>query len=93
MVSSFDFTGGDPVPMMDPSQGSWKCAGPCEIVVRYGGLYGNQAICAQKPHLTCATGMSPTFTAETQTWECRATCDNGQYDQVMFENSLVCVPC
>jgi hypothetical protein len=61
--------------------------------VRYGGLYGSQHVCAQRPMLTCDLGQTETFIPETQDWQCKPTCDNGQFDQVMYQNQLVCVPC
>lgn len=87
-----------PPPMCPPGQqfdlvgGSWRCV-PCAVQVQYGGIYGFQRVCADRPMDMCPPGESPTFVYETRSWQCRATCDNGQYDQVYLRGMLVCVPC
>lgn len=71
----------------------WRCDLPCEVIVHYGGLYGGLTKCAANPDLSCGDGEVPTFVFETESWECRPTCDNGLYDQQYLNGMLVCVPC
>ena len=70
----------------------WVCR-TCEVVIQYGSLFGGRRVCARRPVLACPSGKVPTLVYETNTWECRQTCDNGEYDQLMLDNRLVCVPC
>lgn len=72
---------------------SWRCDGPCDLVIHYGSIYGGQNVCAPTPRISCPGGQVPTFVYETQRWECRTTCDNGLYDQIRLDGQLVCVPC
>jgi len=74
------------------SKGQWECT-DCAIVVTYGGAYGNYRRCANAPTIKCDDGQVPTWVFETETWECKKTCDNGQYDQHTIGGELVCVPC
>lgn len=74
------------------SKGQWECT-DCAIVVTYGGAYGNYRRCANEPNIKCEDGQVPTWVFETETWECKITCDNGQYDQHTIGGELVCVPC
>ena len=71
---------------------TWDCT-DCTIVVTYGGAYGNYRRCASLPTITCETGQVPTWVFEDEAWECKKTCDNGQYDQHTIGGILVCVPC
>ncbi len=73
--------------------GGWRCEPPCELVVHYGSIYGGQNVCASYPRISCSIGTVPTFVLETETWECRATCNNTLYDQLTLEGRTVCVPC
>jgi hypothetical protein len=72
---------------------AWSCEPPCEIIIHYGGIYGGANVCTERPRLTCPGGQSPTFVYETQTWECRPTCDNTLYDRILLDGAVVCVPC
>lgn len=71
----------------------WECRPPCEIIVHYGGIYGGQNVCTERPRSSCPSGQSPTFVYETQTWVCRPTCNNTLYDQIVLEGQVVCIPC
>jgi len=73
--------------------GTWECDPPCDLVIHYGAIFGNQTSCAENPDLQCGFGTVPTFVFESESWECRATCDNGMYDQIWFNGALMCVPC
>ena len=73
--------------------GTWTCDPPCDLVIHYGAIYGNETVCAENPDLECPAGTVPTWVFETDTWECRPTCDNGLYDQIWVEGALFCVPC
>jgi hypothetical protein len=74
------------------SKGTWECT-DCSLVVTYGGIYGNYRRCVSLPHLDCPQGQTPTWVFEDDQWECKPTCDNGQYDQHTIGGQLVCVPC
>ncbi len=77
---------------IDYRAGSLVCV-PCELIIQYGAIYSGRRVCAPIPHLECSGGLTPTFVFETQTWECRTTCDNGLYDQHFLGGMLICVPC
>ena len=77
---------------LDATGGAFHCV-PCDIIVQFGALYAGRRVCAPSPHLSCSGGETPTFVFETEAWECRPTCDNGEYDQHMIGGLLVCVPC
>lgn len=72
---------------------SWVCEGPCEIIVRYGYMFGFRQVCTERPRLMCPAGQSPTFDFSTERWLCRATCDNTTYDRVLLDGLVLCVPC
>jgi hypothetical protein len=89
----------DPPPACPPGQSpqftskqTWECT-DCALVVTYGGAYGNYRRCVSEPHLDCPSGQVPTWVFEDEQWECKNTCDNGQYDQHTVDGMLVCVPC
>jgi hypothetical protein len=71
---------------------TWECT-DCSLVVTYGGQYGNYRRCVNAPQLVCPDGQVPTWVFEDEQWECKPTCDNGQYDQHTINGQLVCVPC
>jgi hypothetical protein len=79
-------------PAYDQRSG-WYCADPCEVVITYGHLYGNQVVCAPRPRIMCGPGTVPTWVYETNRWECRPTCNNGQYDLYLFMGAQICIPC
>jgi hypothetical protein len=70
----------------------WECT-DCALVVTYGGIYGNYRRCVNEPTIVCPDGETPTWVFETEQWECKTTCDNGQYDQHTVDGLLLCVPC
>jgi hypothetical protein len=80
-------------PTYHPDTGAWTCDPPCDLIIHYGGIYGNLTVCAEDPDLECPDGTVPTWVFETQEWECRPTCDNGLYDQIWVGDALFCVPC
>lgn len=71
---------------------AWSCLN-CEVVIQYGDLYGGKRVCVDRPRMACPSGQVPTLVFESASWECRATCDNGEYDQLQLGDRLVCVPC
>ena len=73
--------------------GSWRCERGCEILITYGHLYDNEIRCAPRPDVECGPGQTPHFAFESETWVCRPTCDNGQYDIFRFGTAQVCIPC
>lgn len=72
---------------------SWVCEGPCEIIVRYGYMFGFRQVCTERPRLQCPMGQSPTFDFSTERWVCRPTCDNTTYDRIWLDGRVVCIPC
>ena len=70
----------------------WICT-DCSVVVSYGGLFAGLRRCANTPNLMCPQGTVPTFTWPQETWQCATTCNNGLYDRVYINGTLVCVPC
>lgn len=71
---------------------TWECT-DCSLVVTYGAAYGNYRRCVNMPQIQCPDGQVPTWVFEDEQWECKTTCDNGQYDQHVAQGLLVCVPC
>lgn len=78
--------------VLDYRYGALECV-PCEIIVRFGGIFGGERVCTDVPENNCPSGQVPTFEIETRMWECDATCDNGLYDRQLIDGALVCVPC
>ncbi len=75
------------------ASGMWRCDPPCDLIIHYGSIFGGRNVCAGIPDITCPSGQVPTFVEETETWQCRATCNNGLYDRINLDGMLVCVPC
>ncbi len=76
------------------ASGRWRCDGPCDLIIHYGSIYGGRNVCAPNTPMTpCPSGQSWTFREESETWECRATCDNSLYDRITIGGGVVCVPC
>ncbi len=73
--------------------GTWRCERGCEVVVTYGGLYDGLIVCAERPTVTCPRGQTPHYAFESEVWECRPMCDNGQYDIHMLGSAVICIPC
>lgn len=83
------FEGGE-----EAGEAHWECEPPCELIVHYGGLFGNKTVCAEDPDIQCPNaGEVPTWVYETEEWECLPMCDNGMYDQIWLDGAVVCVPC
>jgi len=86
-------------PSYAPS-GRWHCMPLCDpndndvVVINYGATYGNVSICASAPPTTgCSQGQVWTWDYEDEQWVCEPECDNGQYDQHVYNGQTVCVPC
>jgi len=73
--------------------GEWRCERGCEVVITYGGLYDGLIVCAERPNVTCPRGQTPHYAFESEVWECRPMCDNGQYDIHMLGSAVICIPC
>ncbi len=73
--------------------GTWRCERGCEVIITYGGLYDGLVVCAPRPDVTCGPGQTPHYAFESEVWECRPMCDNGQYDIHMLGSLTVCIPC
>jgi hypothetical protein len=75
-----------------PASG-WVCDRGCEVIVRYGGVFGNRAVCAQRPQETncrgfCFVSFNPTLEA----WECARRCAGGMTG-IRWAGLQVCLPC
>jgi hypothetical protein len=89
-----------PPPPMCPSDQSpsyrgagWVCEGVCEIIIRYGYMFGFRRVCTQRPNIMCPSGQVPTFDFGSERWLCRPTCNNTTYDRINLGGLLVCIPC
>lgn len=72
----------------------WACTGPCDLLVSYGGLFGNRVVCAPQPTSTmCSSGETLTFDLNSETWQCQTSCQGGTYDPATLSGVGVCVPC
>ncbi len=73
--------------------GTWRCERGCEVIITYGALYDGLVVCAERPTVTCPPGQTPHYAFESEVWECRPMCDNGQYDIHMLGSAVICIPC
>ncbi len=73
--------------------GAWRCERGCEVLITYGGLYDGLVVCGPRPDVTCPPGQTPHYAFESEVWECRPMCDNGQYDIHMLGSLVICIPC
>ena len=65
-----------------------------EVVITYGGSYGNTTICAGAPPTNaCPSGDVWTWDYNNEAWVCAPECDNGQYDRRAYGGQTVSVPC
>ncbi len=71
----------------------WVCEAPCEIVIRYGYMFGFRRVCTGRPTIMCPTGQVPTFDFGSERWVCRPTCNNTTYDRIFLDGAVVCIPC
>src|SRR5581483_11973652 len=59
----------------------WLCTGPCDLLIQFGGMFGNRLVCAPKPDcMLCATGDTETFDLNSESWQCQTSCTGGTYD-------------
>ena len=87
-------------PSYTPS-GKWHCMPHCDandsntVLITYGSTYGNTSTCAPAPPTTaCSTpGQVWTWDYANEAWVCAPECNNGQYDQHVYDGQTVCVPC
>lgn len=73
--------------------GQWRCERGCELLITYGHLYDGLVVCAPRPDVTCPPGQTPHYAFESEVWECRPMCDNGQYDIHRLGSLIICIPC
>jgi hypothetical protein len=73
--------------------GTWRCERGCEVLITYGHLYDGLVVCGPRPDVVCPRGQTPHYAFESEVWECRPMCDNGQYDIHMLGSQVVCIPC
>src|SRR4051812_19488473 len=53
----------------------WECSGPCDLLIQYGGMFGNRTVCAPNPtSTTCTSGQTETFDLNSETWQCQTSC-------------------
>jgi hypothetical protein len=90
----------DPPPQCPPDlhpyytqAGQWRCERGCEVLITYGALYDGLVVCGPRPDVTCPPGQTPHYAFESEVWECRPMCDNGQYDIHMLGSAVICIPC
>jgi len=87
-------------PSFTPS-GKWHCMPNCDsndsntVLITYGSTYGNTTTCAPAPPTAaCSTpGDVWTWDYANEAWVCAPECNNGQYDQHVYNGQTVCVPC
>jgi hypothetical protein len=75
-----------------PSGATWRCTS-CDVIVHFGGLFGNLEVCAPKPPQNCGGDLVPTFKVDTGMWECDPDCDGSTYDPAEWMGLDICVPC
>lgn len=80
-----------PDQLLDYDANGWACRA-CDLLVLYGGIFGDQVQCASQPTLSCGD-LTQTFSAASRDWVCDELCDNGLYDQVSFNGVTMCIPC
>ena len=73
--------------------GQWRCERGCEVLITYGHLYDGLVVCGPRPDVTCPPGQTPHYAFESEVWECRPMCDNGQYDIHRLGSTVICIPC
>jgi hypothetical protein len=78
---------------MMQTAGTWRCSGPCDLIVNYGAMFNLRKVCTSKPNLQCTGDTVATFIVETETWSCQAACEGGKYDPATYEGANVCIPC
>jgi len=75
-----------------PASG-WVCDRGCEVVVRYGGVFGTRAACAQRPQATsCRGACFHTFNPTLEAWQCGERCAGGMAG-IRWSGLSLCLPC
>jgi Putative metal-binding motif len=82
----------DRYPNYYPASG-WVCDRGCEVVVRYGGVFGTRAVCAQRPQATsCAGACFHTYNPTLEAWQCGERCAGGMAG-ILWAGLRLCLPC
>lgn len=71
----------------------WVCDRGCEVLIRYGGAFGERTVCAQRPSDTaCRNSCFRTFNPTLEAWQCGERCA-GAMAGIRFLGMQVCLPC
>ncbi len=82
----------DRYPNYYPASG-WVCDRGCEIIVRYGGVFGTRAVCAQRPQATsCAGSCFHVYNPTLEAWQCGERCAGGMAG-IRWAGLQLCLPC
>ncbi len=82
----------DRYPNYYPASG-WVCDRGCEVIVRYGGVFGTRAVCAQRPQATsCAGACFHTYNPTLEAWQCGERCAGGMAG-ILWAGLRLCLPC
>jgi hypothetical protein len=71
---------------------AWVCDRGCEMVVRYGGIFGSRALCTPRPPAECAPGCFRVFRPELESWACSPRCAGGMQG-ILLAGQRLCLPC
>ncbi len=82
----------DRYPNYYPASG-WVCDRGCEIIVRYGGVFGTRAVCAQRPQETsCRGACFHVYNPSLEAWQCGERCAGGMAG-IRWAGLRLCLPC
>jgi hypothetical protein len=71
----------------------WVCDRGCEVLIRYGGAFGERTVCAQRPSdASCRDSCFRSFNPTLQAWQCSERCAGGMAG-IRFLGMQVCLPC
>ncbi len=71
----------------------WVCDRGCEVLIRYGGAFGERTVCAQRPSdAACRGSCFRTFNPALEAWQCGERCAGGMAG-IRFLGMQVCLPC
>ncbi|MDO9017702.1 MAG: MopE-related protein [Deltaproteobacteria bacterium] len=75
-----------------PTRG-WVCEQGCQMVIRFGGVFGTEAVCAAWPdQIECRETCFRHFRPEVHAWDCAARCAGGSAG-ILFAGMRLCLPC
>jgi hypothetical protein len=71
----------------------WVCDRGCEVLIRYGGAFGDQTVCGQRPsEAACRDSCFRTFNPALEAWQCGERCAGGMAG-IRFLGMQICLPC